>query len=104
MTDIQLIVIHLIAALISIITWIAWWFILVFSLHIFSLRLFPKNWEPFLDDLSTVSGVFIGLVTIYRYNDKESGGVVGFVLDILYLVPELIEQLLSVFIKHINNF
>jgi hypothetical protein len=105
MTDIQILVIHLFAVLIVLITWIAWGFLLVFLLHMFLESLYPKYEESFIGEfIGGASFILIGLLTIYRYNEKETDGIVGFVLDILYLVPELIEQLLSVFIKHINNF
>ena len=105
MTDIQILVIHIFAVLIVLITWIAWGFLLVFLLDMFLKSLNPKYEESFIGEfIGGTSLILIVLLTIYRYNEKETDGIVGSVVDILYLVQELIDKLISVFLKHINNF
>ena len=96
MIDIIAVIILTITGFITFVTWVAWFYTLIFYGDKFIKFVMKKEIydNPISHSFFVIAGCLIGLLTFYRYLYKDTIGLTGFFLDILYMPPELVDKLI----------
>ena len=96
MEDMLMVLILIITGLISFAVWVAWFYTLIFYGDKFIKFVLKKEIydNPISHSFFGIAGCLIGLLTFYRYLFKDTIGLTGFFLDILYMPPELVDKLI----------